>query len=220
MPSRFCFVCGKPAGKLFQGLCGTCYGERSRLVQIPPRFELVACSRCGFVRLGNKWQRFDAGAFLKSKMKINGELGQMDVKQTDETFVLTATGRLSDVPVTKTETHKVTIHMKKIVCPACTRRAGGYYEAVLQLRGAVSDDVLDFIAAQIAKQAETDERAFYTAKELKEGIDLRLGSKKAAEKIAKQLEQKYRAKLTRSFELVTKRDGKEICRTVIAVRLT
>jgi nonsense-mediated mRNA decay protein 3 len=216
--TRFCFVCGKRTDELSAGRCADCYNRAFDLVRVPERLELLMCSKCALVKIANRWLVFDPERYLHRKMRISGSIERLRIEKTNKAYKIFAKGVLQGGLKPKKEVHTVTVHMSKITCPVCTRFLSGYYEAILQLRGALRAEILDFIGAQMATIKSTDRKAFYTARQLKEGIDLYVSSKSAASKIAVMLRKRFAAQLKKSYKLVTRKAGKNVYRTIIAVR--
>ena len=74
----------------------------------------------------------------------------------------------------------------------------------------------DLVARAVEK--EPDKFAFVSkVVERREGIDLYVGSRKAADRVAKKFEKRYGAKVVRSHTLVTEKNGKKLYRLTVAV---
>lgn len=216
MPSK-CFVCGaRPA--VIDGWCAEDWNAAHALVKLPPKLELTVCSRCGRAKIAGKWQTWDTKTFLREKAKISGRLDAFDVIERDGKYVVRMVGLVERGLKPKIEEHTVIIRFNKVVCPDCSRAAGGYYEAVLQLRGKIPEGAMRFFEREAAKISVKDPRAFYSIKELKEGIDIRIGSTSAANKLAELLKRKYGAEIKKSYQLVGRRDSRNVYRTIISVR--
>lgn len=96
----------------------------------------------------------------------------------------------------------------------------GYYVSTIQLRGNIPEDIKDFINRQMKASPLRDEKGFYRFENVKGGIDVFLGSKPAANRLAEQMKKQLKAELKRSYKLHTRRQGKDIYRDVISVRFT
>lgn len=104
--------------------------------------------------------------------------------------------------------------IKKVTCENCVRKAMGYYEAILQLRGDFTDEILNFVGRQLEK-----ENVLTRAEEKKEGIDFYIIRKSVAGKIAYQLKKRFKAKLKKTLKLYGKKLGKTISRLIISARI-
>lgn len=211
---KFCYVCGKQTDHLFDGLCSDCFAKRITLVELPKKIEIIKCSKCPFVKFNNKWQTLNIEEIIKTKLKAHGDIKKTSVELKDKIATVHVSGSFKDI--SKEESHDVRIHFNKIMCPNCTRLFGGYYEAIIQLRGDFNQKTLSFIADSAERFAK-DQFGFYRVKEVKEGLDLYFGSTSIANKIADALKP-FKPEIKRSFKLVTRKDGKDIYRTVISVR--
>lgn len=219
MSSKLCFVCGKrPA--VIDGWCSEDWNAKHELINIPEKFEITACSRCNRAKISGRWQTFDAKSFLRSKTKVQGRLDSFEVTELKGKYIVRATGIVDRGVKPKTEDHVITIKFTRFTCPDCSRVAGGYYEAIIQLRGSITESKIKFFEREAAKILSQDSRAFWSAKELKEGWDIKMGSIGAANKLADILRHKYKAEIRKSFQLVGRKDGVDMYRTIISVRFT
>lgn len=208
---KFCFLCGKKTEKLIENYCEECFGKKFELIKVPKKLEIISCSKCNFIKLRNEWTRKLPEDAIRNKIKILGDNVKIKIKKNNNYQVI-ASGYPTGSKKIKKEIHEINVHLNKINCPICIRKYGGYYEAILQLRGEYEDD-FEFIDNQLRK----DKNAFYRTEKVKGGIDLYIGSKKAANKVSGMLRKKgYKVKKT--FKLVTKKLGKEIYRTIISAR--
>jgi len=216
MPSK-CFVCGKRPAEI-DGWCAEDWNAKHELVRLPPKFEITKCARCERAKMAAKWQAWNINAFLREKAKIFGRIDRFDVEEKNGKFVVRATGLVERGIKPKTEEHVIAIKFDKVMCTECSRAAGGYYEATIQLRGEMPPGAMILFEREITKILEVDARAFWTAKELKEGIDIRIGNAGAANKLADMLKHRYKTEIKKSYQLVGRKDGRDIHRTVISIR--
>jgi len=110
------------------------------------------------------------------------------------------------------------LKIKKKVCEVCSRKFGDYYEAVIQLRGDCGLRHVDFITRRLKQMSKKDRMSFYFVKDDKMGFDIRIGSKKAARKVVRELREKYGCTLKKSFEIHGRKKGKELTRDFISCR--
>jgi nonsense-mediated mRNA decay protein 3 len=121
----------------------------------------------------------------------------------------------------------VEVRIKKRLCDRCSRIAGGYYEGIIQVRA--SERTLtekerrasEKIAYGIIERAmDSDRKAFISKiKQLKEGVDIYVGTVKAGRRISKAIVDKFGGKFSESPKLVGRKDGKRIYRISFAVRI-
>lgn len=210
---KFCFACGKKTGELEGGLCGEC-SEKGVLVRLPKRIEVVACAKCGKMLFKNKWAGFSleklAADAAETSARIKGIEAKAEGKKLGAVFVLeNAAGK------EKTEAHETVFHIAKVICPSCSRKHSGYYEAVLQLRGFGEGDlekmkgILDNI----------ERKSFYRIKEVRGGFDVKIGNKLLVNSAAKDVRARFpSSEMAKSSKIVTKMDGRDVHRKFVLVR--
>jgi NMD protein affecting ribosome stability and mRNA decay len=203
---------------VIDGWCSEDWNAKHALIELPTRFDIIKCSKCERAKISGRWQPWNVVGFLREKAKVFGRLDSFDVTEKMGKYTVRATGIVERGIEPKTEEHVVIIKFNKLMCPDCSRAVGGYYEAILQLRGEIPENAATFFEREAAKILAMDSRAFWSAKELKEGFDIKLGNTKAAIKLAELFKQKYKAEIKKSYQLVGRKDGKDIHRTIIAVR--
>jgi nonsense-mediated mRNA decay protein 3 len=132
-------------------------------------------------------------------VEVKGKLHGMDYKETKEAEV------------------RITLDL----CKDCSRRKGGYYEAILQIRGEVPGEIQNKVRNMLDSLTKKDRRSFITdVKALKEGVDFYIGSIRAARKVARNLKQEYGGRIRESPKLMgMDKHGKKVYRVTIALRL-
>lgn len=178
-------------------------------IDCPKRMEFIRCSKCKRVRLKGNWVEADEAKLAKeviSKCKGDFMSGTYDFRKQEATFFVG--DRRQVFPVKQ----KIKVNVVKNICPECSRKSGGYYEGIIQLRGKKGK----------VKKAQRDlkkmllKRTFITKEEeLKEGVDLYIGESKAVVELLAELGLK--AKITR--KLAGQKEGKRLYRTTFLIRL-
>ncbi len=108
----------------------------------------------------------------------------------------------------------------KDVCQACSRISGMYYEAIIQIRGNKKEKVKSFVEKKINELSKKDELSFISKiEEKKKGLDIYVGSKKAAKSILKEAKKLYNLETKESYTLIGERKGKKLYRVTILLRL-
>ncbi len=184
---------------------------------------LKRCPTCGRIYTG-RWQEYSlesVRSWIRRHVKADLDDAFVSVgfasSQGGEIFAtVLVTGGIEGVPVRITK--RVSIPVVYEQCPDCSRRAGGYYEAVIQLRGEHVDDAVVLLRRWVGKAGG---KGAYITREVKrkEGIDVYLGSRKLAEKLAARLARTFGGQMKRSYTLVTERNGRKIYRVTLAVRV-
>lgn len=209
-----CARCGKSGKPMAGSLCAECFAQANRLYSIP---ELVAekCAVCGKMRLGGIW--VDEGRlaeWVKHKIKPGYPVERMDVsirpthKGAVADLSLAFNVRGMRVEIEQTVPIKVELNQ----CLNCSRIAAGYHEAIIQLRGPHEK-----IESKGNKLIHLIERTSFisSVKHKKEGVDLEVGSRLAAQNALTRLGLPQSA----TYKLITRKQGKDVYRTTYCVRL-
>jgi len=215
---KFCFLCGKETEKLIEGYCERCYNKEFQLIKVPEKIPFIICCKCNMIKHKNSWKELDTDDIIKENIEILGKNVKINIEKNDIAHVYVK-GFLKNSKKQKEEVHNVILKQNKTVCPFCSRRHGNYYEAILQLRGNISEEILDFVDEQIILASKKDKKAFYRVENIKNGFDFYIGSKSLADKIADLLRKRFKAETKKSFHLVTRKEGKDIYRSVVLVRV-
>jgi len=211
-----CVECGKE-GKTYEGLCIDCYLKKKKLIEMPEKVEVVYCRNCPAYRLGNKWMKGNLKEDLKEYIKQQIEAKfpfqfEFDFESGKITCTLEFEGR-------KIKKEKyIEIVEKERLCDKCSLQKGGYFEAILQIRGANEKDMKD-IDKLIRRRISERDTFLLKKEEVKGGRDYYIGNKKVASKIAREIKEKYDAELSISSSLVGMKDGKRIYRDTYGIRL-
>jgi len=222
---KVCPRCGRNEKEVpFIGFfCRDCYLELNPPIK-ESRITLKVCPTCGRIFVG-RWVEPDLtkiARWIEGHIKISNDvekpiltitIGRETEKEIEYRGILT--GIIQGTPIE----YRFSGTVKKVYeqCPYCARRFGGYYEAVLQLRGKEWKKLYGEVLEMLPR--EKDPKAF-VSKEVfrREGVDVFLGSKKVAEKIARRLKQRG-ARIKFSYEQVTEKDGKPVTREFVSIRL-
>lgn len=240
--SLFCPKCGKETQQ--EGLCTACFNEKYVVFEIPQVLEVRVCPKCPSYKVGEVWVSTNIGSYeeiakkaaaktVRLAMAINKEIRKPKVTITSEFFNpkilkshITVEADVQDRHV-KTEAD-VEVRVRNETCEMCSRMAGGYYEAILQIRGQgrlptkkeierclkIADDVIS------RAEKAGDRLAFVTdIQELPEGTDIYMGSTACSRQIARTIADEFGGTSHESPKLVGERDGKGVYRVTFAVRL-
>ena len=201
----FCIKCG---GKAEAGnFCKDCFLKSNHLFDIED-FTALECSGCGKLQRGNiRYQ-------IKEKILTKNVISkyEIDAKQSGHRIVakVTCTGKINPMRSAVREEKKIIIMVKRTKCEDCIKLLGGYYEAVLQVRGERQERILNKIKKFIYNEDIT------RIETLKEGHDIRLRSKSSASSLVKYLRSFFDIK--ESYKLVGEKKGKKLYRNYYAIR--
>jgi nonsense-mediated mRNA decay protein 3 len=127
------------------------------------------------------------------------------------------------------ESCEVPVRIRLEACETCSKKAGRYFEATVQVRGSSSRDMSAkeiedcMLLAQSMAEAglEGGERLSFISemKETKGGLDIVLGSARLGRQLARAIHQRFGGRLEETSKLVGRRDGRDIYRITLLVRL-
>ena len=106
----------------------------------------------------------------------------------------------------KEEEKRFFVNLKSQKCDDCIKRLGGYYEAVVQVRGENKEKIMHRVR---------DLTAGFEIVQLKEGYNIKLTKKADAKRIINRLKD---FNIKRSFKLVGKKAGKDLCRNYYSIK--
>lgn len=222
--SKFCPRCGKETEELYgneKKLCANCYPDVHNLLDIPNKVKITLCSVCGRMKQRNEWieaysiQEQLAETF-KEYSKDEVEMEIQFWEEDEETFA-----RVHAIKHNITDHYDTKVEFKKKQCPDCSRFQGGYYKVKIQLRGEGDlDNVADFIVDKAAEMTNQNRKDFLSnIEEVDHGYNFYLSTEDMNKKILSKLRSAYNPEIKRSYELIGERDGKEVYRNVVSVRI-
>jgi len=214
----FCPLCGKKDGRFIKGLCKECFLKKHELVEIPDQIEFEQCSTCNKVKLFGKLvliSKEGLASFAKKKVKVkdleNGSVSVSVEEVEDETFIahVLVKGLLDSVPLSFEK--DVPLIPITVQCDACMRLLSQYHEAIVQLRSLDKKNLeraLPALINAIEEQHSKDSLAKVTeTKKVRNGFDLKVGSKKASFNAMKKMQKMFKAETKMSNKLLG-RDNK------------
>lgn len=234
-----CPTCGRTVEFLLDGSCAVCASQRLPLLEAPEVVDAVLCAHCGRLESGATWRPVpkdrDAQPTevvrpkLRADPRMEGATWAFNPAWEDERngiLDVRLSGRLAGEPVERARA--VRFRFKTGACPDCSREMGGYFEAIIQVRGAPGADlegqlplVEDAIVRRVASlRAEQRPNSFIQKTERRRhGNDYYIGNKEEARQIAKELADLSGAETAESTKLVGRRDGRDLYRWTHLVRL-
>jgi nonsense-mediated mRNA decay protein 3 len=223
-----CPKCGKDSE--IDVFCRDCFLGKNLRVELPTLIEISHCTRCNTYLLSGRELRFgsaeDAIAeVLQRKLrgniegiekqvgeKINRELKIEPLEKRDFTLHLTLS--LGDFSMVK----RTIVRIKETTCGPCGRASGGYWEALIQLRGSFDKGTVEGIIKGV--ESSGGKNPFVSRIErLKGGYDLYIGSKKAAEKIVRNFRGRAEVKKSSHLISVDRQTSKSASRFTYLVRM-
>lgn len=201
-----CPKCGRSnkEAKFIDAFCIDCYPYNIRL----PEIEIEECKHCHRIRFRGEWQPFNRKK-LESYVagKCSGDFSSVEYDSRTSTLTFTIKKGDNELQIKKHFEPKKTITM----CLDCSRKAAGYFEAIVQLRGNAYEVKKH---QRLLSDLLTRETFLSKMEEKKEGIDLYAGSSKAVIKILNEMG----LKTLMTKKLMGVREGKRYYRTTFLLR--
>jgi len=186
--------------------CINCYKFK---VKLPKSFVIKQCTKCKKVWIDREWKPFSQKEIEKSiASKFKGKFEKVDYYLDSGTAVIYFKVGQKIYMVEK----KFNPKYENVLCRECSRRSGGYYEAIIQFRGN-KENIKKYEKKLIHKLIK---KTFLSKiEERKEGVDLFLGNSRAVFEILGKLKIKYK----KSRKLFTQKKGKKMYRLTFAIRV-
>jgi nonsense-mediated mRNA decay protein 3 len=249
---EFCPRCGDPVPARTEPLpgaprdrdahlCDACYLADYEMIDAPDRVEVLVCSGCGAIRRGNRWVDVGARDYTDVAVdEVSDALGvhvsatdvtwTVEPEQVDETTIrmhCRFTGVVRETPLE--ESVVVPVKISRGTCDRCGRIAGGYHNAVVQVRAEgrtptaeERSRAVEIAEAYIAdREAAGDRNAFITEVErVDDGVDVRISTTQMGQGAASRIVRELGGNVESYPTLVTEDgDGNEVYRVTYAVRL-
>lgn len=242
--TRQCPKCGKPASKskpFIDGFCTHCYFERHPLIVLRRDPEAKICPRCQAYYAGGRWVHqitqadkdhlFDMVCSLLDSVFNPSQPASFEVQlqELPEGPQAKAKKLLVDV-IAQAEDHSykeqkvVTIPIIPTLCNQCRQSAGGYFEAVVQIRtsaGKLTESQTDQIAEFISNRLIASDLPLTSVKmaETRGGFDIKCITGRLGRTLAKNLAETFGLTQKVSSKVVGRsREGKNLRRDTYSLR--
>lgn len=231
---RFCVRCGaeeKEGFPIIDGLCPRCFVKERKIVELPPKIEVMMCPSCGGTLLRGKWVFINDSVEEVVEAIINDVFirrantypGFTDVfaevkELTDTTARILVTGSYKGALVSQEAL--INVLVKRRLCPRCMKIKSGHFEAEMQirtmapLRGVWSRRFISDVQGMRRLQ-----ESVVDVKEVKNGVDVKVLDQRAAMKLANYLKRVFGAKVVSTWKDAGYRSGKKHSKLTISVRL-
>jgi nonsense-mediated mRNA decay protein 3 len=234
----FCVKCGKE-GETIDSVCPECFMENKRFTTIPDHVNLFQCVHCSDFQINNKWHDYNvenaaqeaaiSGICLMKGAEIDNILTSVVARDNANYRVhldVTVTYR----GFTTDEELDTIVRLKTNVCGKCSKIAGNYYEATLQIRTRDRkfdknelEEVVDRVSKMV-KDAGAENREMFISKitmipGANGGADINLSSQALGKTVTHDLADMYGAEVKETAKLLTQKDGHDVFRLTFLVRL-
>lgn len=207
MSGIICPRCGKSSGEaeFIDSFCVDCYPFKVRL---PERMSVEQCTRCKRVHVRGEWAQYNPrkiSDYVISKCKGDFDSAGYDPETQKAAFIMSGSGARVE--------RTIPLEVVKTICQQCSRMSGGYFEAIIQLRG---DPIRVLGHTEMLLKRLAKMNTFITKEEEKDGgIDLYVGNSKAVVELMGELG----LKTLITKKLVGRDQGKRLYRTTFLIRL-
>lgn len=231
-----CPRCGEPSPL---GLCDRCRREMATLLDCPDSVEVTVCPVCSSALIRGRWQKAEADVqelisdAVAEKIGVHQDLRSPDVtlsveKKNATQYLVSVhlAGLFGEIPTEEDCT--LVAKVRRATCERCSRMAGNYYEATVQVRGSAGSPASGELEESRKIAEAVTESCFLKGdrlsfiqetKNVKGGIDLVVGSTSQGRSIARAIQERFGGATQESYKLAGMRDGKNVYRTSILVRL-
>lgn len=219
-----CALCGRESGDT---LCPECYVERNEIIHVD-KVSLLQCPKCNYFKIWGKWRKMEFMDALEEELNrqthIHPDFHVDEVSITNRGQLLHVKGQFRNLPI---ERHKeIHLDFNKEVCQRCSRKAGGYFESILQLRtegrklhSHELEEVSKIVEEEIEAEEENPKSFVSKIVERKEGLDYYLGSREIGRKVSRKIAYELGGKIKESKKTSGRFDGKDLYRFTFLVRL-
>ena len=230
----FCVACGAKPPLYHERMCEQCTRIRSTIAKVPQHIQYFQCANCNLFDVGGRWVEMPFENLQEELLKRN-----LQVDEAASGLVTEISAEFIDDRNTKLhldftasihglqfeEQHEVILRRSNGVCVTCTRRAGNYYVATVQLRSVgrrLGGDELNELRAsldEVVAGMPPDPMFFISSEsEVQGGYDVILGSKGLARSWSRHLLRKWGGQCKETNSVVGHKDGADITRLTILYR--
>ena len=232
----FCPQCGKETETFFENLCESCF--RAGLTLLEPdriaedvRASVSVCPHCGDFFKGNERTELETVVEDAVRRAISKKYGpecpvelvelriEYDEAARSAHVFLRVKAEIKGLAVV--EGTEFTVPVRRAICVQCSRIAGGYYAAIVQIRADWRTPTDDELEAAVALAYAALGREEFVSKQqlLKEGLDLYVSSAECGRRMAKAIVKHRGGSYSESRKLYGRRGGRELYRVTFIVRL-
>ena len=230
----FCVCCGKDIDVPIEGMCPECYMSRRQPIKLPNKLQILVCKHCEGIRIHGQWE--DSRDFYEvleriitenieysENIRIRGvSLNIINEYEHEYHVEVEVSFEISTYYASEIR-GIVTVRKSYGMCPTCSRKVSNYYTAILQIRGEkpLKRDEIEEILKFIRPLIDVHAKDFFVTsiEETRGGVDLKISNFKGARTIAKRILQEYGGSYNESYSLYGHKDGEELWRVTVLVRI-
>ena len=194
---KVCLKCGAETPLVSQ-LCHPCLRTITELSSISNIQNMVCCKSCFSLKIPGTWIEFSdlessVSHFIEESISWNQDAtkikSNLELKQLDPQKFRAQISCEGDYQVVNLVSElKTEVQIKFQVCQTCSRQAGGYYEAILQIR-TKRKELLDTAVDMVYSEIDSSSSDFFTteAGAVRGGYDFQLSSTEKARSVSRGL---------------------------------
>ena len=220
--NKFCPECGDEVKALYgdnRKLCGNCYTDSNKLLNIPDKDTLSICKTCErLIQDGKLYEKYTDKEICEKYISDHSK-GSEEIE-----YEVTRDGNklLIDYQVSKNgleDSGRVEVVLEEDVCRECRGFEGAFTKSKIQLRG----DNIEKISSHITDRCQNlEEKNFddflVEKKDVEGGYNFLLSTEHMSRKIIESTKKKFDIETSRSYKLIGKKDGKDIYRNTVLIR--
>ena len=230
----FCIICGSNDSLYANNVCEKCLRERTKISNIPSTIQYSKCAKCDAIALNNRWAVYqnedlhytlvqNSLEVLEEVKKLEVSIESQEIDERNSKLLVEITGNFHKLKFS--EVHETIVRFSNSVCTTCTRKAGRYFEATVQLRSSgrtLSNEEVATLRASLDTlmgDSPSDPMFFITEEhDVKGGWDVLLGSKGLASAWGRKLVQRWGGQIKTSTKVVGRKDGMDVTRLTLLYR--
>jgi nonsense-mediated mRNA decay protein 3 len=235
-----CPDCGAQVEALVEGSCPRCFPRRHQLARVPPHVDVMLCAACNALKRGKSWEEpggrsrdeiIERAVVYEVQIHRALEDTHVEVAVTPQdernlAFDVMVEGRIDGVPLDAL--YATVARIKQAACTACSREAGGYYSAILQVRGAdreptdaEREEAGGLVIRAIDEMRQRGNPNSFLTKQgkVRGGHDFFISEIDVARIVAKRVASRFDADVKESPKLVGRKEGKDVYRVTFLVRI-
>ncbi|MBI4406509.1 hypothetical protein HY571_01195 [Candidatus Micrarchaeota archaeon] len=221
--NKRCPSCGREEfGEEFvRNFCPDCFAKNFSLAEVPVRIEITRCTVCSKIKCGNDWLNENkktitdviAGKIKSSNYPV---VTRVDLRESTKGFDATVciVYRVEGREIV--QNYSIRIDFQQTQCLECSRKTGGYYDAIIQVRSKDPGVPNQFESKlkNVGKLLEQRGGRIMKIQETKTGPDIYVAGITPAMQAAHLLGEKV--KHTR--KLIGRKNGKDLYRHTFCIR--
>lgn len=211
-------------------MCHACFSAAHSPAEFPQAVQAICCRHCAAREVPGGWELHDspadaAGAALRGALAwadgLTGNQLDFELRELDPHRFRadgSASGSLDGVALEQRFERDILLEFR--ACTSCSRQAGGYYEATLQLR-TPREAVLAAAVTRVNAALEEGAPQFFATEDgpVRGGYDFQLSSTDRARALARALLLVMGGEVKETSSLVGRREGRDVLRHTFGVRL-